>query len=300
MRAFAKINPTLHVVGRRDDGYHDLNVTFQSLALHDTIVFTPARGPFTIVCDEPSVPSDRTNLIWRAAAALWRVARRRGSPPNVRVDLVKRIPTQAGLGGGSSNAAATLRALDSLWRTELDPDALHGIAASLGADVPYFLTGGSALGLDRGDRVFALPDWPSVWVTLVQPSFGVSTREAYAWLDRDRRMNRNRRSSTRNGWAALGWRLPPHEAGNDFERSVSRRHPAIARLIRGLERCGAVHAAMSGSGSAVFGVFRSRAAAETAALAMAAPRQPAIVTRTIGRREYAHRARPLRQGLRAV
>jgi 4-diphosphocytidyl-2-C-methyl-D-erythritol kinase len=218
----------------------------------------------------------------------------------VHVSLIKRIPAQAGLGGGSSDAAAALRALDELWRTRLDPDALHDIAAALGADVPYFLTGGSALGVGRGDRVFALPDWPSVWLALVQPSFGVSTREAYAWLDRDRRIDRHPRRAIRNGWATLGWALPPGEAGNDFERPVGRRHPAIVRLLRGLARCGAVHAAMSGSGAAVFGVFRSRAAAASAALAMAAPQQPAIVTRTIGRREYADRARPLRQGRRAV
>ena len=315
VHAFAKINPTLRVLGLRDDGYHDLRVTFQSLALHDTIEFTPTRRPFTIDCDDPSVPCDRTNLVWKAAARIWRAAGKTGAPRGVHVQLTKRIPAQAGLGGGSSDAAATLRALNALWRTSLDAETLHALAVKRGADVPYFLTGGSALGLDRGDRLVPLPDWPAVWLVILRPPFGGSTPEAYGWFDADARAEsraysanaqpdqpppRLRRSAgalraKAEGRASysLGWTLQPEDAGTDLQPPVSRRHPEIARLVRSLRKSGAVVAAMSGSGTAVFGVFRSRSRAEAAALELAAPQQPAIVTRTIGRREHSRRTRPL-------
>ncbi len=125
VRAFAKINLALRVVGVRADGYHELLTTFQSLALHDTLTFTRARGPFQIACDDPACPVDRTNLVWRAADAIWRAAGRRGEPRGVRVRIEKRIPLAAGLGGGSSDAAASLRALPSLWGVELDEDRLR-------------------------------------------------------------------------------------------------------------------------------------------------------------------------------
>ena len=292
VHAFAKINPTLRVLGLRDDGYHDLRVTFQSLALHDTIVFTPRRGPFTIECDDPSVPCDRTNLVWKAAARIWRAAGKTGAPRGVHVRLIKRIPAQAGLGGGSSDAAATLRALNALWRTSLGAESLHALAAKLGADVPYFLKGGSALGLDRGDRLVPLPDWPAVWLVILRPPFGVRTPAAYGWFDRDRRAQVRPRSKDRVRWGSVGWSMS-EQAGNDLEPAVSRRHPEVARLVRSLRKSGAAVAAMSGSGTAVFGVFRSRLRAEAAALELAAPQQPAIITRTIGRREYSRRTRPL-------
>jgi 4-diphosphocytidyl-2-C-methyl-D-erythritol kinase len=181
VRAFAKINLALRVVGVRADGYHELLTTFQSLALHDTLTFTVARGPFHIACDDPACPADRTNLVWRAADEIWRAAGRRGEPGGVRVRIEKRIPLAAGLGGGSSDAAASLRALASLWGVELGEDRLRRIAAGLGADVPYFLQGGTALGVERGDVLFPLIDWPASWVVLLLPNFGVNTVEAYRW-----------------------------------------------------------------------------------------------------------------------
>ncbi len=154
--AFAKINLTLRVLGVRDDGYHAVRTVLQSLALHDTLTFRAARGAFRIECDDPGCPTDRTNLVWRAADLVWRAAGRADRPRDVVVQIAKRIPLQAGLGGGSSNAAAAIRALVALWRLDLPREQLHAIAASLGADVPFFLEGGTALGLDRGDLVFPL------------------------------------------------------------------------------------------------------------------------------------------------
>src|SRR5712691_10563891 len=137
VRAFAKINLSLRVLGQRADGYHELQTIFQSIALHDTLTIRAARGPFRLTCDDPGCPSGGTNLIWRAAERLWAVSGRRGDARDVAIDLVKRIPRQAGLGGGSSDAAAALRALGRLWR--VDEARLRVTAAELGADVPFFL-----------------------------------------------------------------------------------------------------------------------------------------------------------------
>jgi 4-diphosphocytidyl-2-C-methyl-D-erythritol kinase len=182
VRAFAKINRSLRVLGTRADGYHELRTIFQSIALHDTLTVRATRAPFTLTCDDPACPVDGTNLIARAAAAMWQAAGRRGEPRGVAIDLTKRIPMQAGLGGGSSDAAAALRALAKRWRVA-DVE-VRDAAAALGADVPYFLEGGAVLGLRRGDLLFPLIDPPPAWVVLVLPDFGVSTGDAFAWFDR--------------------------------------------------------------------------------------------------------------------
>jgi len=183
VHAFAKLNLSLQVLGRRADGYHELRTTFQSLALHDTITLTATSGPFTITCADPEIPRDQSNLIWRAAERLAKERRGGGDISGVHVALTKRVPSQAGLGGGSSDAAAVLRALVVLWRLRIGAEQLLDIAAALGADVPFFLEGGTVLGLDRGDVLYPLVDAPPAWVVLVVPDFGVSTRDAYAWWD---------------------------------------------------------------------------------------------------------------------
>jgi 4-diphosphocytidyl-2-C-methyl-D-erythritol kinase len=281
IRAFAKINLTLRIRRARADGYHDLSTTFQTIALHDTLTFAATREPFELVCSDPSCPADATNLVWRAAEHVWRAAGRHGHPTGVRVRLQKRIPQQAGLGGGSSDAAAALRALAALWRVRMDAGRLARIAARLGADVPFFLRGGTARGDGRGDRLRALDDAPASWVVLLLPGFGISTKEAYGWWDEDFR--------------TAGRRAPPAEkSGNDLERSVCLRHPEIARLGRSLTIAGARCAAMSGSGSAVFGLFASRRDAESAAHVLGTGSTRALITRTLGRARFAALSRPTR------
>jgi 4-diphosphocytidyl-2-C-methyl-D-erythritol kinase len=277
-RAFAKINLDLRVLGARPDGYHELRTTFQSIALADTLTFTCAPGPFRIDCDNPDCPTDRRNLVWRAAHQVWKAARRRGAPRDVAVRIAKRIPMQAGLGGGSSDAAAALGALAALWRVRLSRDRLHRMAAALGADVPYFLEGGTVLGLDRGDRLLPLEDIPRAWVALVVPAFGVSTQDAFGWWDADGRTGKNRRAEQQRR-DALG------HASNDLQAPVAKRHPIVARLVAALQLEGAFHTSLSGSGSAVFGLFRRRLDAERAARALAGRRRQAIVTRTLSRAE---------------
>jgi 4-diphosphocytidyl-2C-methyl-D-erythritol kinase len=188
IHAPAKINVTLRVLGVRADGYHELRTTFQSLALHDTLTFAPVPGPLQIVCSDPQCPTDRTNLVWSAAQAVWRAAGRRATPSGVAVQIVKRIPMQAGLGGGSANAAAALVALSALWRVPLDDRQMRAIARNIGADVAFFLEGGRVLGLERGDELYPLVDGPAAWVIIARPDFGVAGH-AYRWWDAARSGN---------------------------------------------------------------------------------------------------------------
>jgi 4-diphosphocytidyl-2-C-methyl-D-erythritol kinase len=261
VKAFAKINLELRVLGTRPDGYHELRTTFQSIALADTLTFTTTRGPFRIECDDPAFPTGRTNLIWKAGESVMRLARQRGRLSGVSVRVEKNIPMQAGLGGGSSDAAAALRAFCRLWRVKTTPAMLHAAAAELGADVPYFLYGGTALGLNRGDQLFPLDDIDPAWVVVVVPEFGVSTKEAFGWWDTSRRRSRD---------------------SNDLQAVVAKRHPVVSRLVRTLNKEGAFLASLSGSGSAVFGLFSRRSDAQAAARILAGPRT--FVTPTLTRR----------------
>jgi 4-diphosphocytidyl-2-C-methyl-D-erythritol kinase len=283
VRAFAKINLSLRVLGTRPDGFHQLRTLFQSIALHDTLTIRRRRGAFQLTCDNPALPVDGRNLIVRAVRAVWKASGRRGAPRDLRIDLVKRIPLEAGLGGGSSNAAAALRALARIWR--VDQALVRALAPTLGADVPYFLEGGTALGLERGDVLVRQPDHPAAWVVLVLPDFGVSTAEAYAWYEED--VARRLQPSGGGTRSPKGFAL---QGSNDLQQPVAKRHPTIARIVSALRRAGASHAAMSGSGSAVFGLFRRRSDADCAARAIAATLHTrTLVTRTLSRASY-HRA----------
>jgi 4-diphosphocytidyl-2-C-methyl-D-erythritol kinase len=278
--AFAKINLDLRVLARRPDGYHELRTTFQSIALADTLTFTRSAGTFRIICSDPACPTDDSNLVWRAAALVWKAARRSGAPKGVTVSIDKRVPMQAGLGGGSSNAAVALRALTRWWGVNIAPDALRRLASALGADVPYFLEGGTALGLNRGDVLVPLDDIARTWVVVIVPNFGVSTKQAFGWWDREHVGQESQDGQDRKGLTARRRKI-----ANDLEPVVARRHPVVRRLTRELKREGASRASLSGSGSAVFGLFPSRPAAERAAAAFTG--HHVVVTRTLSRRECA-------------
>src|SRR5689334_20855003 len=211
VHAFAKINLELRVLGIRPDGYHELRTTFQSIALADTLTFTKTRGPFRIECDDPAFPSDSTNLIWKAAERVLAIARRREQPSGVTVRVEKNIPMQAGLGGGSSNGAAALGALCKLWKVKATREELHYAAVKLGADVPYFLEGGTAIGFRRGDLIAPLDDLDPAWVVVVVPDFGVSTKDAFAWWDGDRRDRQDKNIS------------------NDLQPLVAEHYPIVSK-----------------------------------------------------------------------
>jgi len=285
--AFAKINLDLRILGTRPDGYHDLRTIFQSLALFDTVTVTRRRGPLEIICDHEDIPTDRRNLVWKAASLLNRVATGKTTAPHgMSIDLRKRIPAEAGLGGGSADAAMTLLALNKLWKMELDPATLARISARLGADVPYFLVGGTSLGLGRGDDIYPLADLPTVHVVILRPGFGVSTADAYTWFDEESR--RPLREPAPRPYPA-GWPSWAATLRNDLEVPVVRHHPAIARIRQSLLDSGANFAAMSGSGSAVFGLFERADAARRTANDLARPGWLSLHTRTMSRREYARR-----------
>lgn len=261
--SFAKINLTLRVLGRRPDGYHEIATVLQTVTLHDRLTFRALESDgISLACDAPDIPADETNLVHRAAAALReRFQVRRGA----RIEIEKRIPAGGGLGGGSSNAAVALVALSRLWGIETDASELGEIGAALGSDVPFFLTGGTAFGTGRGERIESLRDAPRAHLVVVSPHVKVATAEAYKLL--------NAPALTKNGAAVnfyvsregADFTRPLREAlTNDFEPPVLRRHPEIGRARDALTGAGAQAAMLSGSGSSVFGVFDSRERAERA------------------------------------
>jgi 4-diphosphocytidyl-2-C-methyl-D-erythritol kinase len=288
VRAFAKVNLGLKIVGKRFDGYHEIRTVFQTLALHDGLEISLCRRRRGIVveCDDPTIPVGRNNLVYRACE-LWR--RARGFRGEICVQLEKRIPAGSGLGGASSDAAATLLGLERLTGERAEAAERFRLAARLGSDVPFFLWGGRALGLGRGEEVYPLPDLPRRHCLVVFPGFRVSTAEAYraAGREADRRLTKSRQGSSMN---VLGVRPPfPLEPGepaeNDFERVAFARWPELARLKRQLIRAGAETASLTGSGSAVFALFDS-----AQQLLGATPFVPVewqtFRTRTLLRREY--------------
>jgi len=291
VRAHAKINLDLRVLGPRADGYHELRTVFQSIALHDVIQCVAREGPLAIECAAAGVPLDGSNLVWRAAEALWRALRRPTPVRDVVIRLEKHIPLQAGLGGGSTDAAATLMALATLWKVPVRPAQLTDVAATLGADVPFFLSGGTALGLGRGDEVYPLADLARHWIVLLVPGFGVSTADAYNWYDSERDLSRG-----------AGAREPQHVPGpwpsraaqmiNDLEAPIARHHPEIDQMRTALRRAGALAAAMSGSGSAVFGLFQKRADALAAVERLSGSGWRVLLTESLDRGDYARRSRP--------
>ena len=291
VRAHAKINLDLRVLGTRPDGFHELRTVFQSLALHDTIDCIPRPGPFALECDAAGVPLDESNLVWRAASALWRALRRPGPVRDVLVRLHKRIPLQGGLGGGSTDAAATMAALARVWRVPLRPNQLVDVATTIGADVAFFLSGGTALGLGRGDEIYPLADLPRHWIVLLVPGFGVSSPDAYEWYDTERDSGRG--SDAREAQHVPGpWPSRAAQMINDLEAPIARHHPEIDQMKIALRRAGALAAAMSGSGSTVFGLFQKRSEAVAAVDRLSGPGWRVLLTESLGRGEFGKRSQP--------
>lgn len=285
LSAFAKINLCLHVLGKLDDGYHELRTVFQSISLHDSLELKLSRSSaitlnVTLENSRQALAADKTNLVWRAMEAVKHELRIR---QGFHAHLVKRIPIARGLGGGSSDAAAALLGALRLTRREIPLPHLLEIASSLGADVPFFLFGGRALGVNRGDEIYPLPDLPQRTVLVVSPgNISVSTRDAYSWMDR----RLTSRPSTHKMWSfcALCWSRQGGGLANDFEAAVFARHPRLLQIKRRLLQEGAVEAALAGSGSAVFGFFRNPAQARRAARVF--PDDQVFVARTLSRNSY--------------
>jgi 4-diphosphocytidyl-2-C-methyl-D-erythritol kinase len=249
IRAFAKVNLDLRVLGKRADGYHELRTIFQTISLADTIdsAFTPARRTAIDLASELNIPD---NLVVRAARLALEAMRKSG---RVDLRLIKRIPMGAGLGGGSSDAAAVLLALPVLAGKPLELPRLLELAQMLGSDVGFFLFGGAAVGVGRGTELFPLPDSEPRHGLLVATGIHVSTPDAYRRLSP--RLTTESQQNKIFSFQSQVWDRGRSPAGNDFETVVFEEHGRIASVKRKLLREGAETAMMTGSGSAVFGLF---------------------------------------------
>jgi len=283
LRAFAKINLGLKVLFRRPDGYHEIRTIYHTIALHDRLELTLTRQPGIVLdCRHSSVPTGRDNLVYRACE-LWSEARK--FKGGIRARLEKRIPPGGGLGGGSSDAAATLMGLERLTGNRLNAATRFQMAASLGSDVPLFLLGGCVLGCGRGEEVYPLVDLPPRKCLVVHPGFPVSTPEAYQQLSlRLTSRKEGRKVNLFGVWPQISledW----GPAENDFESVVFAKWPELGDLKSQFIRAGAETASLTGSGSAVYAVFDS--ARKLIRASRGVPQGWTVFrTRTLRRREY--------------
>jgi 4-diphosphocytidyl-2-C-methyl-D-erythritol kinase len=284
--AFAKINWSLRVLSKRADGYHEIDTVFQTIGLHDAIsITTTEKNDIVLSCDDRSLSSDERNLVWRAASALQvRCAIRKGA----RIRLEKRIPVHAGLGGGSSDAAATLIGLTYLWNATITRGELSELAASLGADVSFFLYGGTARGTGTGRDIAPLRDALDKFLLLVKPNANISTSKAYEAINAAALTTSEGKtilsSSQRSDFSD---RLSSAALQNDFEAVAFRLAPEIERAKAALAKAGASAAFLAGSGAAVFGVFDSGDAQERAIQAIELESGWRVFPcRTVGRSHY--------------
>ncbi len=333
VRSFAKINIGLAIGPLRPDGFHALETIYQTVAAHDIIRVDASRGSsIEIRCRDQRVPCDETNTCYRVADRMLRYWKQRAK---VVIQIDKRLPVQGGLGAGSSNAVATMFALEREMRTPLAAEERLRIAAEVGSDLPLFLLGGCVLGVGRGEQVYPLSDLPPIACVLVTPQVAVSTPQAFRDWDaaveneaEDRKLTPPDSSITLGrfsrsafewlstlGEASTGAHSPgspgatPEVSGvpaqnggdraetplldlvragieNDFERVVFPQYPELRDVKRVLEREGCEYAALSGSGSTLFGLFRSAERAQKAAERMGAEGLATIVTETLPRARY--------------
>jgi len=282
--AYAKVNLRLDVLGRRADGYHELRTIFQAISLHDTLVLETKREPGielriagnSELAGEPG----RDNLVHRAIEELGREI---GIRQGVRAVLTKRIPVGRGLGGGSSDASAALVGLLRLTGKRIAAARLLEIASGLGADVPFFLHGGRALGIGRGNEIYPLPDLARRRVLVISPhDIAVPTKDAYQWLSEE--LTNEEGPTKLMRFCALCWSPQGGLLSNDFEAAVFPRYPRLAAIKRELLQQGAAEASLAGSGSAVFGVYQHPAKARRAARAF--PKDQVFLCSTLSRAEY--------------
>jgi len=252
--SFAKINRLLRILGKRPDGYHEVLTVLQTVSLHDDLEFQlRADGKLTLVCDDPRIPTDETNLIIKAAAALKEKLQ---TSLGADIKLTKRIPAQGGLGGASSNAAVTLMALNGLWRGQFSVADLERLAMNLGADVPFFHLGGRCIATGIGTDLHAVMDGPKQPLIIITPNARVSTPAAYAALKAGSLTTQDVMPILSSSFERLiaGYSGQWPELNNDFERVIFEIEPEIERAKNALLEAGVRGALLAGSGSSVFGV----------------------------------------------
>jgi 4-diphosphocytidyl-2-C-methyl-D-erythritol kinase len=312
IRSFAKINLGLAIGAPRADGFHALRTIYQTVGLHDVLKIGAARGVgIEIRCKDPRVPDDETNTCWRVADRVLRALKQRAK---VTITIEKKLPVQGGIGGGSSNAVATMLGLEKVLKAKLTGQERLRIASEVGSDLPLFLIGGTVLGCGRGEEVWPMPDLPAWEIVIATPEIGVSTPEAFRRWDElvqtngkltdtglSDRISMFSRSAfewlaglpttgvpAKGGNRAETLLLDLVRAGieNDFERVVFPEYPELRDVKRALEREGASFASLSGSGSTVFGLFSASGAAEKAVSRLSEAGIPAQATKLLSRQEY--------------
>jgi 4-diphosphocytidyl-2-C-methyl-D-erythritol kinase len=322
-RSFAKINLGLRIGPARYDGFHELLTVYQTVAMHDVVRVSVERGAgIEIRCEDPRVPTDKTNTCYRIVEHAMAALNRRGKAV---IEIEKRLPVQGGLGGASGNAVAALLALERALRKQLSGAERLRIAAEVGSDLPLFLIGGTILGVGRGEEVYPLPDLPAVPCVIALPQLAVSTPKAFAEWDElcgagafggEVQKLKNPGSSDRmllfsreiSAWLAAVSSKDVRRSGvsargggraenplldlvrtgieNDFEKVVFPKYPELREVKRVLERAGAEYASLSGSGSAIYGLFSSREKASAAARKLQKQGTRAVLTSTLTRRQY--------------
>ena len=250
--SFAKINWLLRILGKREDGFHELCTIFQTVSLHDEITFEES-DEISLNSNAANIPTGETNLIIKAANAL---SEDFGVKKGAQIHLEKRIPAPGGLGGGSSNAAVALLGLATLWNLEIKSEKLVEIGAKLGSDVPFFLYGGTAFGTGRGTEIVAMEDFDEKFLLIVTPGIEVSTAEAFARFNAPYLTNETSKSILKICQnEADRFKSRQKTLSNDFEKSVFEFQPEIRRVKEKLLDSGAQQAVLSGSGASVFALF---------------------------------------------
>jgi 4-diphosphocytidyl-2-C-methyl-D-erythritol kinase len=321
-RAYGKINIGLLIGPARRDGFHELRTVYHTIALHDTVRVDAKPGAgIEVRSKDPRVPCDETNTCFRIADRILRLLKKRAK---VAITIEKKLPVQGGLGAASSNGVATMLALEKELKLSIAPEDKLRLAAEVGSDLPLFAVGGAVLGIGRGEQVFPLPDLPQLHLVVALPAVAISTPKAFAGWDQ-RKLTQATDSDkielfsrSLHEWLS-GYLSRPDSAGgpaktgvprgkqqkdcgdraeallldlvragieNDFERVVFPEYPELREVKRALERNGARYSSLSGSGSALYGLFASADAAEKCCAALVASGVRALVTRTLGRAEY--------------
>jgi 4-diphosphocytidyl-2-C-methyl-D-erythritol kinase len=278
--SYGKINLGLEIIGMRPDGYHEILTIFQTVKLSDTISVYLSRE-IEVLCDNPDIPQGEGNIAYKAAEALKKKC---GYSGGAMIDIKKKIPSGAGMGGGSSNAAVVLIALNKLWKTNLPVEELVETGGDLGADIPFFFTGGTALGSGKGEKIIPLDDLDEMEALLAVPNFKVSTPDAY--LKTDKLLTTKNRAN--NILAFLRRKKGFSSLTNDFELFLFPEFPILEGIAKSFTSLGALKTGVTGSGSVVFGLFRAGAGLEAIVPQLIAkfPAVNFILTATLGRVEY--------------
>lgn len=251
--AYAKINLTLDVLGKRTDGYHDIKSVMQTISLRDDIQIDLETGkPWEIFCDKEGVPTGETNLCWKAAKLFFETI---GKDPNgLTIHITKRIPMQAGLGGGSADAAAVLRALNRHYNMPLSLLALAELGGGVGSDVPFCVLCGTAVVEGRGERIRKLPDMPECIFVVCKPDFSISTPDLYSVIDEKAIANHPDTAAMESAILAGDLDAIAHTVCNVFDPIVTETHPELNYIKSIMNTYGGVGYQMTGSGSAVYGI----------------------------------------------